>query len=103
MSAIWPAVLAPGASTGNNSHTQIGVAPHVDRLGVEFVVEVAGATPTVTFKLQGTFVTAPTSTDWFDLFVIPSDSDTGTITKVVTAVGRYGTFLSQGQTRFIKL
>jgi hypothetical protein len=57
-------------------------------------------TPTVTYKLQGSAVDSPASTDWVDVAMIDSNADTAVTTKVVTAVGRYYVFLSQQQSRF---
>jgi hypothetical protein len=47
-----PAVLAPVGTTGNNTHTGVGVSPADSHCAV-LTVEAAGATPTVTLSLQG--------------------------------------------------
>jgi hypothetical protein len=53
------AVLAAPATTGNNTHTGVEYKPPGDGgysfVGFQFVIEVAGATPTVTFQWQGSF------------------------------------------------
>jgi hypothetical protein len=102
VSAHQKQVLAAAASTGNNSHAAVGHSPAADQMAIEFVVEVAGGTPTVSYKLQGTFVDSPASTDWFDLIALPSDNDTAAVTRVVTAVGRYCSYVAQSHVRFAK-
>jgi hypothetical protein len=102
---LGPTPLAPVGSTSNNSHAATSVDPSSDTIAVEFVVEAVGGTPTVTYKLQGIMKSDPTgatATDWFDLIMIPSDSDTAAITRAVTAVGRYASYISQAQSRFAK-
>ena len=103
MPAVFKAALSPLARTGNNSEQSVSLPPTALLVGVEFVVEVAGATPTVTYKIQGTWdpgTTADGSANWFDLMMLPSDSETAATTKVVTAVGGYATYLAQSEVRF---
>lgn len=92
-------LIAPVGSTGNNTHTGVPVGQAVDRVGLNFVIEAIGATPTVTFKLQGALFlpraefaagpTLPGANDWFDIMLLPSDSDTGAVTQTKTAVGAF--------------
>lgn len=101
MSGITTQTLAATGQTGNNSHAVVRVSPMIARLCVEFVVEVAGATPTVTFKLQGAFPDNPSATDWTDLILLPAGSETAAVSPTVTAVGRYLNYLAQAHTRFV--
>lgn len=51
---------------------------------IGFKVEAVGATPTVTYKVQGCY----DGTSWFDLWYVPTGSDTASAaTTVVTATG----------------
>lgn len=103
MSGIATAPLAPVGSTGNNNHTPIRVDPSVSKICVEFVCEAIGATPTVTYKLQGVMVDgAPASTDWQDLILLPAGSETAAVSPVATAVGRSMNYLAQGHVRFVR-
>lgn len=89
---LGPMTLALTGSTGNNNHAGIASLAEAEHIGVRFVVEVAGATPTVTWKLQGALVpegVVPAATDWVDIMLRPSDSDTGAVTRTHTAVGSY--------------
>lgn len=93
---IGPTFLAPRGSTSNNSHTGVPVGDNTDKLTFRFVVEAVGATPTVTYKVQGAAIpdnggTLPASTDWEDLAVVTLAADALITTKVVTAVGSYHT------------
>jgi hypothetical protein len=103
MAAQMQVPLAPPASTGNNNHASVGLVPAALLVAVEFVVEVAGGTPTVSYKLQGTFdigSIADGSANWFDLILLPSDNETAAVTRVVTAVGAFASFLAQSEVRF---
>lgn len=99
---VGPITLAPTGSTGNNSHAQVGDNVGPRGLGVEFVVEVAGATPTVTYKLQGTMDTSasPPAASWFDLLTVPAGSDTAAVGATVTAVGSTVLYLDAVGLRF---
>lgn len=100
--AVQKLQLAAPATTGNNTHA--GVAPsgpvHIgadlSRVALELEITVAGATPTLTYKLQGANddpSVADGAADWFDLILDPSDSDTGAASFVKTAVGVYVAYL----------
>lgn len=84
-------LLAPAGSTGNITGNAVGPQGRWnDQTGFQFVVEVAGATPTVTFKYQGTL----DGTTWVDLPYITGNSNTSaTATQTVTAVGTTVNFL----------
>lgn len=94
---VGPFTLAPTGSTGNNNHTEIRVPAYAEHVGIRFVVEAVGGTPTITYKLQGCLVpdgTAPQAADWADITLLPSDSDTSAVTRVVTVAGSYISHLS---------
>jgi hypothetical protein len=98
MPAAKTALTAAG-QTGNNTHAGV-LAPRAGdgRIAFEFVVEAVGATPTVTFKYQGSM----DGSNWFDIFYVTDASDTpSAATRVVTAVGRSLQWLSlAGLVRF---
>lgn len=102
MSTFTVQPLAAIGSTGNVNGAAITLSDSADKSALEFVVEAAGATPTITYKLQGTFVDSPAATDWFDLILLPSDSETAAVSRTVTAVGRYVSYVSQAHSRFVK-
>ena len=104
---VGPLIMAPTGSTGNHSdHPGVGLSPAANRAAFAFVVEVAGAGPTVTFKFQGT-LDPQSVTDanalWQDLFVLPIGSDTGTAAPAAaTATGVFIHYLAQAHTRFVR-
>ena len=102
MSAHFSIDLAPAGSTGNNSHNAVGAGPPSGRIALEFNAEAVGATPTVTYSLQGSMQDSPGSNDWEAIALIPPGSDTPATTRAVTAVGRTVNHMSQGQSRFFK-
>ena len=88
MAAFNKYALAATGRTGNNTHTGVEVGGDEetgDRVYVEFIVEVAGATPSVTYALQGSF--DGTNYDTNGIALIPSSSDTVASTRAVTATG----------------
>jgi hypothetical protein len=92
------ALLAPTGTTGNNTHTGVGINGGADRIAVQFVVEAAGGTPTVTWKAQGSLDGA----NWYDLFYVTDSSDTGAAsTRTATGTGAQTEFLDvAGGARF---
>lgn len=77
-----PAALA--GSTGNATHGSVHVGADYSALVLQFVVEAVGATPTVTYKWQG----SADNTNWYDVAYITDASDTlSAATAVVTTVG----------------
>jgi hypothetical protein len=88
--------LAPVGSTGNNTHASLAVQEDAEVIGLEFKIEAVGATPTVTYKYQGSEDgpdVADGSSDWYDLLALPSDSATEAVSQTKTAVGVYQSFL----------
>ena len=91
--------LAPVGSTGNTTHASASLpeANNLAALCVEFEITAVGGTPTVTYKVQGSLddgSVRDADSDWFDLMVIPANSDTGVATDTKTAVGVYAYFLA---------
>lgn len=91
MAQIVPVSLAATGSTGNNTHTGTHVGAEADAIEFRFIVEAAGATPTVTFKVQGTnddTSVSDANAVWTDIMYLPAGSDTGaSATQTATAVG----------------
>lgn len=89
-------VLAATGSTGNNTHAGVSLED-ADGVAIAFIVEAAGATPTVTFKVQGALedsTVADSAANWIDLAYLPSSGDTpATTTQTATAVGATVFFL----------
>lgn len=77
-------LLAPTGSTGNNTHTALQVPPTLNALACQFVVEAAGATPTVTWTVQG----SPDNVNWYPIAYVTDSSNTLAVAGVVsTSVG----------------
>lgn len=82
---LGPYALAPAGSTGNNTHAAVQANQGARSVAIEFIIESVGATPTITYKLQGTF----DGVNWFDLITVPANSDTAAVSPTQTAVGDY--------------
>lgn len=75
--------LAPKGSTGTSAGFPEQGTP-MDLIAFQFVVEAVGATPSVTYKFQGT----ADGSNWFDLGYITDASDTiSQATRTRTTVG----------------
>lgn len=84
-------LLAPVGSTGNNTHEAFQVSGDYETVALQFVVEAVGATPTVTYKFQGSV----DGVNWYDVAYVTDASDTlATATRVMTAVGAQISFVS---------
>ena len=84
--------LAAVGSTSNNTHASVPISQEIDTLSIEVEITAVGATPTITYKIQGSNDGAETpdaSSDWFDLMMLPAASDTAVATDTKTAVGVY--------------
>ncbi|MCZ2109485.1 MAG: hypothetical protein LC118_07950 [Dehalococcoidia bacterium] len=87
--------LAAAGSTGNNTHASFQLSGMSERVGVNFRITAVGATPTVTFKIQGSYddpSVADGSADWFDMSFIDAAATTitaATVGATKTAVGAY--------------
>lgn len=83
--------LAPAGSTGNNTHAGVFVGGSYEAIAFQFEVEAAGATPTVSWKVQGSL----DGSNWVDVGYITDASDSiATATRAATAVGVQVSFLS---------
>jgi len=90
--------LAPSGSTGNVTGPTTFVQGY-DALAFQFVVENAGATPTITFKFQGSL----DGVNWYDIaYVTDANDTTSTATKTMTAVGASVVFLDNPVARKYK-
>lgn len=88
--------LHPVGSVGNITSTGVNLPAEYDSIAVQFVVEVAGATPTVTFKAQGSL----DNTNWYDISYISDAVGTEAVTALTkTAIGASVIFLAQPVTR----
>lgn len=99
-----PHILAPVGSTGNNTHSGVGVHPSAYNIAGVLVIEAVGATPTITAKLQGSMDSAADgSSNWFDLAVIEPGSDTSTASpSAKTGVGSYPFYVSLSNIKFVR-
>lgn len=83
-------LAGPGA-TGNNTHASVPVDDKEGDLVVEFEVEAVGATPTVTYVVQGSMddpAIPDASSDWVPIFGLKSNSATpAAVGGTLTAVG----------------
>jgi len=110
MSGFMRQLAAVSGSTGNNTHTSIRLSSPARGLGLALVVETGGATPTISWKVQGTFANDDVSdanATWFDALLLPAASDTvaavplvipspNAVTGFVSAV-----YIAQGNIRFL--
>lgn len=109
MSGFLNTLAAASGSTGNNTHSAIKCGP-ARGLALALVVENGGATPTISWKVQGTLanndVTDANAT-WFDVLLLPAASDTVAAIPLVipspTAVTGFvsAVWIAQGQIRFL--
>lgn len=94
---LGPFTAAPAGTTGNNTHNAVQINQGWRSLALEFVIEAVGATPTVTFKLQGSF----DGVNWFDLILVPANSDTAAVSPAQTAVGDFVNYVDLVGGRFV--
>jgi hypothetical protein len=99
--ALLDAIVAPKGSTGANTHASVAVPEVFESICLNFVVEVAGATPTVTYKFQGSIdplETSDANSTWTDIdYVLPGTADTlANATRARTAVGGDPIWLARG-------
>lgn len=95
---LWTqeAKLAPVGTTGNVTGTAVKVVNNADRVALQFVVEAIGATPTVTFKFQGSL----DGTNWYDVsYITPLTSTEAVAAIVVTTVVGTAVFLGNSVAR----
>lgn len=92
MAAVDKKILFPAgtttASTGNA--VELETIVQVGTVACQFVVEAVGATPTVTFKFQGSLDNA----NWYDIAYVTDANDTvAATTRTVTGTGASVNFL----------
>jgi hypothetical protein len=93
-------VLAATGSTSNNTDGPVSVIQAATGpIALEFIIEVAGSTPTITFNLQGSYTKAAATAQWVTLALLPAGSDTIVTTATKTAVGSYVYFVAQQHSR----
>ena len=95
MAAATKYALAPTGSTGNVTGASVETTNIVEdaQIAFQFVVEVAGATPTITYKYQGSL----DNVNWYDLIYFTDANDTLSVaTRTVTAVGATVQWLDSG-------
>lgn len=84
-------MLAPAGSTGNITGSAVSLDGAYEALAFHFVVEAVGATPTVTYKFQGSV----DGTNWFDIAYVTDVSDTAAVaTRSMTGTGSQVAWLS---------
>lgn len=95
MSRWLKRLIAPAGSAGNATHPSFEIDPSIDvsQLVLQFIVEAAGATPTVTYKYQVSAddpAVSDANSTWSDLNYVPFQDGTETVaatTRARTAVG----------------
>lgn len=94
-----PHYAANVGATGNNTHSSVAIGADYSTVALQFVVEAVGATPTVTYKWQGSV----DNSNWYDMAYITDASDTLSVaTRVVTATGATLGFICNGSVRRYK-
>lgn len=88
------------AKTGNNTEAGVESAgPQNNQVAFQFNVEVAGGTPTVTWKVQGSL----DNVTYYDvLYVLDSTDTASAATQVSTAVGSKVIFLANQPSRMYR-
>ena len=82
--------LAALSSTGNNTHASVPTDEREGLIQIQFRITAVGATPTITFKVQGSYdppATPDASSDWADLELDPLDNTAANTSFTKTAVG----------------
>ena len=83
---VGPMIAAPRGSTGNNTHASVRLHPAAERTGIALVVENGGATPAISWKVQGSLDrdgVADGSANWVDLACVSAASDNPAAIPVV--------------------
>lgn len=94
-----PHYLANKGSTGNVTGAAMGINPDAEEVAVQFVVEAVGATPTVTWKVQGSL----DGSNWVDAaYITPASATPAVAAKTLTAVGVDIIFLDNPHVRQYK-
>lgn len=103
MGSYQKVILAPTGSTGNNTHASAVAPESAEEFVFKFVVEAVGATPTVTYKFQGSPDTGDVNdanAAWFDVLYTTDATDTAAVaTRAATAVGSQVEYLDHPEMR----
>lgn len=109
MAAINMAYVAPIGSTGNNTHNSFRASANNSDYAFVLIVENGGATPTISWKIQGAMDSdsvTDVNANWFDLLMLPANSDTVAAIPLVVSSATTGTvsavFLAQAPSRFAR-
>lgn len=81
--------LAAVGTVANTTHPSVALAESEGQAQVEVEITAVGATPTVTYKVQGSFDdpgVADAASDWADLELDPMDNSAAATSFVKTAV-----------------
>ena len=93
-SAFARSLVAPIGSTGNNTHTSVRLHPAHEKVLLVLIVENGGASPAISWKVQGALDVdgvADGSASWFDLLLLPPNSDTVAAIPLVVSSATTGT------------
>ncbi|MDE2101465.1 MAG: hypothetical protein KGL39_29740 [Patescibacteria group bacterium] len=91
MSFFDPIALAATGTTGNVTGNSVQVSDAFDAIAFQFVVEVAGATPTVTYQFQGSV----DGVNWYNVgYVTDATDGISQSTRTRTSPGADVMFLS---------
>jgi hypothetical protein len=89
----------PVGSTGNSTGSSVSIGANYQAIAMVFTVSAIGATPTVTWKFQGSI----DGTNWFDVAYITDAVDTLSVaTEVDTTVSQSVHFLANPSARKYK-
>lgn len=94
--------LAATGTTSTHTHGPVDAPQDAFTVALEFIIEVAGSTPTITWKLQGCFEDSTVDAAagaMVDCQLLPSASDTSVATVTQTGVGTYVHFVSLANSR----
>lgn len=87
MSLIDVYPLSPTGSTGNNTHTAVQMpGPGLRTVAFQFVIEAVGATPAVTWKIQGSL----DGVGYMDIPYVTNTSDTTTANPITESAPTAG-------------
>lgn len=88
-----PFYAASPGSTGNNTHASFRVSPAARKVGFVLVSELGGATPAISWKVQGSLdgdTVADGSASSFDLACVSAASDSPAAIPVVVSPATTG-------------
>ena len=100
MPAAQTQALYATGTTATPASAVLAVPSTAQWVALEFIIEAVGGTPTITWKLQGSFSTAGTPAGAFvDCQLLPSASDTSVASVTQTGTGTYVHFVSLAHSR----